>query len=1019
MKIFTLTLSMVLLTIGSLMAQRTITGTVSDANTGEPLIGANILVLGSSTGTITDIDGNFSLNVPNDTENLEISYTGFTAQQVSIAGGISNLTVALESGQLLEEVVVIGYTPVARKKVLGALASVDAEDIVKNTPVGAFDAVQGRLSGVQILTNGGPGAGYDIRIRGVSTFSSGTQPLFVVDGQQLENIDNIDPNDILSFEVLKDGATAAIYGSRGANGVVLITTKNGRSDAVNIDVTANTSFTNLNGAIPLANTRQRIFYEDIRRNNSGPLTGVQRDSLSLLNRNSHDLQDLLTRTAIRHQVNVAVSGGSDKAKVYWNTGFQDQEGVVVNSSYQRINSRLKLAFTPVQRFSIGTNLNVSYEDRFGLNEGQVFQQMVERIAYFPIFEPNGTFTPEIAGRQNPIAEANLRTLRDRNYRAQMFNHAEFKILPTLSLKSTLGLNFRYRKNNDFEPILTQNPRSPIPRGAERRNLAYDLQQENFINYIQDFGKHSFSAFAGIQTQRYYSEGFNIRANFVSDAIQTFNNIDPLTLSITNGTINERHNLVSQFGGFNYDFNNKYLLGATVRRDGSSRFGDENEYGIFPSFTLGWRLSNEGFIQKALPAVDNFLLRFSYGETGNERIGNYEFTSTYLPGFTYNGISGVAPARLGNPAISWESTSSTNLGFDLGMFKNRLNITFEVWRKETNDLLASVPLPEESGFASIRKNVGSVENRGLDVGINGVLVKTRDFTWESSFNLSFLENEVTQLADGTPFQSGDYLIEEGQPLGNIFGFKNLGIYQYDESNAYTDDGVLLTANFTEEGDFLNYTLNGTEYTGTVKRLRNAGRVLEGGDIIWEDLNGDFDITVADKQVIGNGLPTLFGGFTNDFNYKGLSLSFLFDFTFGNDIWRRYDETRNDLNSSNETPGPDRIEGAWQNPGDVTEYPRLNRVPQNRERPNSFFVTKGDFIKLRFVRLSYALPKKVLNRLGFIKRLSFNLSFNDFATWTNYLGYNPELGSRGNPLQPGRDDLRYPNSRSVITGLRVQF
>lgn len=1019
MKIFTLTLSTVLLAMGTLMAQRTITGTVTDAQTGEPLIGANILVLGTSTGTITDIDGNFSLEVPNETETLEVSYTGFSDKQVSIAGGISTVTVTLESGQLLDEVVVIGYTSVARKKVLGALASVGSEDIVKNTPVSAFDAVQGRLSGVQILTNGGPGAGYDIRIRGVSTFSSGTQPLFVVDGQQLENIDNIDPNDIQSFEVLKDGATAAIYGSRGANGVVLITTKTGMSDRVNIDVTANTSFTNLNGAIPLSNTRQRIFYEDVRRNNSGPLTGVQRDSLSLLNRNSFDLQDLLTRTAVRHQVNVAVSGGSDKAKVYWNTGFQDQEGVVVNSSYQRINSRLKLSFKPAKRFSMGSNLNVSYEEKFGLNEGQVFQQMVERIPYFPVFEPNGTFTPEIAGRQNPIAEANLRTLRDRNYRAQMFNYAEFKILPTLSIKSTLGVNFRYRKRNDFEPVLTQNPRSPIPRGAERRTLAYDLQQENFLNYIQDFGKNSFSAFAGVQTQRYFSEGFNVRANFVSDAIQTFNNIDPLTLSITSGTINERHNLVSLFGGFNYDFDNKYLLGATVRRDGSSRFGDENEYGIFPSFTIGWRLSNEGFIQKSLGAVDNLLLRFSYGETGNERIGNYEFTSTYLPGFTYNGVSGVAPARLGNPAISWESTTSTNLGFDLGIFNNRLNIVFEVWRKETNDLLASVPLPEESGFASIRKNVGSVENRGIDVGVNGALVKTRNFTWESSFNISFLENEVTKLADGTPFQSGDYLIEEGQPLGNIFGFRNLGIYQYDESNAYTDDGILLTANFTQEGDFVNYTLNGSEYTGTVNRLRNAGRVLQGGDIIWEDLNGDFDINIADKQIIGNGLPTLFGGFTNDFTYKGFSLSFLFDFTFGNDIWRRYDETRNDLNSSNETPGPDRIEGAWQNPGDITEYPRLNRVPQNRERPNSFFVNKGDYIKLRFVRLNYNLPKVLLNRLGWIKKLSLNLSFNDFATWTNYAGYNPELGSRGNPLQPGRDDLRYPNSRSVIAGIRVQF
>ncbi|NNF32612.1 MAG: TonB-dependent receptor [Saprospiraceae bacterium] len=1012
-------LVLVFLSMSSIIAQKTITGTVTDASDGEPLIGANIVERGTDNGTITDIDGNFSITVSNDCQFLDVSYIGYTDKSVPAGGDITSVDVALESGQILDEVIVIGYSPVSRKKILGAVASLDEKDIIQNVPVGAFDAVQGRLSGVQILSNGGPGAGFDVRIRGISTFSSGTSPLFVVDGQQLENIDNIDPNDILSLEVLKDGATAAIYGSRGANGVVLITTKAGSSEKIKLDITANTSFTTLNGGIPLANTAERIFYEDIRRNNSGPLTGIQRDSLSLLNRNSNDLQDLLTRTARRDVLNVALSGGSDKVKVYWNTGFQNQEGVVVNSSYRRVNSRFKLQFDPSSKFKIGTNLNGSFEQGFGLNEGQVFQQMVERIAYFPVYEPNGTFTPEIAGRQNPVAEANLRTLSDRNYRAQLFNFAEYRILPSLSFKSTLGVNFRYRKRNDFEPILTQNPRSPIPRGAERRNLTYDIQQENFLNYIENFDQHSVSAFAGMQTQRYYLEGFNISSQFVSDAIETFNNIDPLTLSITNGTINERHNLYSLFAGFNYDYDNKYLIGATIRRDGSSRFGAENKYGTFPSFTLGWRASNENFIQNRFDFIDNLLIRFSYGETGNERIGNYEFTSTYLPGFVYNGVSGVAPSRLGNPGIGWEATTSTNLGFDLGLLNNKLNVTFEVWKKETTDLLASIPLPEESGFNSIRSNVGAVTNNGIDIGINGTIYSTRDFSWESGFNISFLENEVTALAGGTPFQSGDYLIEVGQPLGNIFGYKNLGVYQYNESNAYTPDGVRLDPVFNDQGEFMNYTLNGSAYSGEIKQLRNAGRTLEGGDIIWDDVNNDFDINIADKQVIGNGLPEFFGGITNNLSYKNLSLSFLFDFTFGNDIWRRYDELRNDLNSSNETPGPDRINNAWMNPGDVTEYPRLNRVPQNRERPNSFYVTDGDFIKLRFVRFNFDLPKSLLSGIGGIQSATFNLSFNDFFTWTNYVGYNPELGSRGSALQPGRDNLRYPNSRSVIAGLRVQF
>lgn len=1006
-------------------AQETITGMITGPE-GGPLPGVNVVQKGTNNGVSADFDGNFSITLKEGSDILEFSSVGYASKEVS-TGGQTTLNVSLEEdAQNLDEVVVIGYSPIAREKVLGATVNVKEEDIVKATPVNAFDAVQGRLSGVQILSNGGPGAGFDVRVRGVATFSSGTSPLYVVDGQQLENIDNLNPNDIATFEVLKDGATTAIYGSRGANGVVLITTKSAKSGDVKIEITSNTSTSTLNGSIPLANTRQRIFYEDVRRGGNTNLTGIQRDSLSLLNRNSSDLQELLTRTAYRQQLNVAVSGGGEKTSMYWNTGFQEQEGIVVNSSYKNINSRFKLEFRPTDKLTLGTNLNVSFENQLGLNEGQVFQQMVERIAYFPVFEPNGTFTPEIAGRQNPLAEANLRTLRDRNFRAQSFTYGQYKITPSLSFKSTLGLNFRYRKQNEFSPSLTQNPNSAIPRGSELNFLDYDIQQENFFNYSNTFGEHSLSAFGGMQILKYYSERTGFNAQFVSDDIQTFNGVDPLTLAVDTdfagglrNTGNERHNLFSLFAGLNYDYKNKYLLGFTIRRDGSSRFGDNQKYGNFPSFNVGWRLSNEGFMENTKDVVNNLLFRASYGETGNENIGNYDAISSYSPGYAYNGISGFAPTRLGNPNITWESTISKNFGVDLGMFKNRLNITLDVWEKETKDLLAVIPLPEESGFSGLRQNVGAVVNTGIDFSINGTLIKTENFSWNSGFNISTLKNEVTQLKDGTPFQSGDYLIEEGESLGNIFGYRNLGIYEYDESNAYTPEGVRLTPNFDADGTFVNHTLDGAVYAPEPIKLRNAGNELQGGDIIWEDLNNDFDINIEDKQTVGNGLPEFYGGFTSDFIYKGFGMSFLLDYTFGNDLWRLYDEQRNDLNSSNETPGPDRIEGAWLQPGDVTVYPRLDRVAQNREGPNSFFVTKGDFIKLRYVRFSYGLPKLLMDEISWVNDVSFNLSFNNFFTWTNYVGYNPELGSRGNALQPGRDTLRYPNSREIIFGIKVQL
>lgn len=997
---------------------KTITGTVTSED-GSPVPGVNVVQKGTTNGTATDFDGKYTLDLQGGLDILEFSYIGFATQDIKV-GNLRSINVTMtEDTQSLDEVVIIGYAPVDREKVLGAMSTVDSKEIVQVTPTNSFEAVQGRLSGVQILSNGGPGAGFDIRIRGIATFSSGTSPLYVVDGQQLTNIDNLDPSDIKTFEVLKDGATAAIYGSRGANGVVLITTKSGSAGGVKIDVTANTAYTTLNGSLPLSNTRQRVLYEDIQRSNQTALTANQRDSLSLLLRNSFDLQKLITRPAVRQQVNIGVSGGDEKTKVYWNTGYLDQEGVVVNSSYKRLNSRFKMDFKASKKFTLGTNLNLSFEEQYGLNENQVFQQMVERIAYFPVFEPDGSYSPEIAGRQNPLAEAQLRTQRSRNYRANLFNYAEYKILPSLSFKSTLGINFRYRKDNDFEPILTQNPNNPIPKGAEENQLSYDIQQENFFNYIQKFGDHSVSAFAGMQLQKYWFEGLGIGANFLTDNIETFNNVDPLTLAINTGqTENENHTLFSLFAGFNYDYKNKYLVGATIRRDGSSRFGEENKYGVFPSVTLGWRVSGENFMADS-NVINNLLFRYSYGQTGNENIGNYEFTSTYAPGAIYNGVSGIFPATLGNSAISWENTISNNIGMDLGMFNNRFNLSVDVWSRLTEDLLATVPLAEESGYSGIRQNIGSVENRGIDIALSGTILQSDNFTWSSSFNISFLENEVKELAGGTSFQSGNYLIEEGQPIGNIYGYKNLGIYQYDESNAYSEQGVRLTPNFDSDGAFVNYTLNGQEYTGTVNQMRNAGQVLRGGDIIWDDVSGDYDITVDDRQIIGNGLPKYFGGFSNDFTYKNFSFGFLLDYTFGNDLYRNYDEARNDLNSANETPGPDRIEGAWRNPGDITEFPRLARVAQNRERPNSFYVTPGDYIRLRYVRFEYRLAPDYLNRIDWINAVSFNLSFNNWYTWTNYVGYNPELGSRGNALQPGIDNLRYPNTRDIILGLRVQF
>jgi len=803
-------------TASNLDAQQSVSGQVTDES-GEPLIGATLVQKGTSNGDATDIDGKFSIVLVPGDRILEFSYTGYASQEVAI-GNSSNINVVLqEASSLLDEVVVIGYAPVQREKILGAMASLKDDEIVQATPIGAFDAVQGRLAGVQILSNGGPGAGFDIRVRGVSTFSGGgTSPLYVVDGQQLDDIDNLDPNDIKSLEVLKDGATAAIYGSKAANGVVIITTKSGESGQLKVDVSNVTSVSSLVGDIRVSNTRQRVLYERLRQDNTDVLT----------------------------------TQGGQKGKFYWNTGFLNEDGIVLQSNYQRLNSLLKVDMTPNKRFKLGTKLNLTYEEQNGLQEPAVFQQLVERVAYFPIFEPNGDLSPEINARQNPVAETE-RNIKTRNYRAQTFSYAQLEILPNFSLKSTLGVNYRLNKLDDFQPTITINPNSGIPIGRQRFTMSYDIQQENYFNYKKTWGNHDLGAFAGMQVQKYFRENLDNRANFISDDIETFNNIDPTTLTVLNA-VNSRNNLFSLFAGFNYDFQNKYLFGATIRRDGSSRFGENNKFGYFPSATLGWRVTNENFL-KDHRFISNLLVRASFGITGNERIGNYDYTGAFLPGAIYDGVNGVFPTRLANPDLSWESTASTNLGFDLGLFNNKIDLTFDVWQKNTTDLLASVPLPEESGFGSIRKNVGAVNNRGIDLGIGGTVLQNKDFSWYSSFNISYQENEVVKLDGGTPFEvNGQYLVEEGQPIGNMYGYKNLGVYQYDESNAYTPDGERLTPNFDGAGNLLFYTLNGADYGGEISQMTNAGQVLQGGDIIWEDLDGNFDITAVDRQVIGNGL-----------------------------------------------------------------------------------------------------------------------------------------------------------------------
>ncbi len=1001
-----------------------ITGTVKSDN-GDSLPGVTVTQKNTQNQVMTDLDGKFKITLKQGDKILLFSFLGMKSKEVSAVSTVVNVTLE-DDLKKLDEVLVIGYGTQLRSENLAAVSSIKGTDIQQIAPINAFDAIQGRLAGVSIATNGGPGEGSEIKIRGVSTFLAGADPLYVVDGQQLENIDNLNPNDIESIEVIKDGASAAIYGSKSANGVVMITTKKGKDgEKPRIDVGYINSYSYIYNKIPVSNSRQRYDFEKLR--STGNVIEPDLDSLSLLNTVSTDLQDELLRPARRNELNLSFRGGTKGSDYFFSTSYLNDQGVVIGTNYDRFNSNLNLNFKISDVISAGSRILLSYEDQNGLDEVGVFRQLSFRQSNLLVRDNDGSLFPNFGGRTNPLAYALEQINERRQLKGTVFNYAEFKILKSLSFKSTLGINYGFDKRNSFSPsTILANQEA---EGNERQSVGYDVQQENFLNYSKKFGKHSLTGLLGFSFQKWRSENSNLFAtSFARDGIETFNNVNLLDRFRTNTGIQE-HSLASQFARLGYDYDKKYLVSATFRRDGSSRFGPENRWGNFPAVALGWVVTKEKFMADiSKNALTNLKLRAGYAINGNERIGNYESKYLYSPGEFYIGLSGYAPSQFLSPGLKWENTQNFNVGADLEFLKGKINFSADYYVKTTKDLLYDVPVPEEYGVRSTyQANVGSVQNRGLEFDISALPVKIKSFSWRTSFNIAFNDNKVLALENSLGFeqtagnrgQNFNYLVRPGGGIGNMYAFKNLGVYAYDQSNAYNEAGQRLTPVFNA-GVFSNsYTLNGQPFTGTVKQLQVGSATPGGGDIIWEDQNGDFKIDAEnDRTIIGNGLPKATGGFFNEFKYKSFAFSFLFDFSFGQQIYREYDDYRNSGTNSVFTPSPEYIDQSWRNQGDITPYPSLvsNRA-QNRIGADSQFLSDADYIKLRNIRINYTVPKGLYKKVTFINSVSINLAANNLLTFTNYTGYNPELGSRGNNLTPGYDELRYPNKSSLIFGLRV--
>ena len=1002
--------------------QVSVSGIVTSNEDGLPLPGVNIVIKGSTSGAVSGIDGEYALSVPDASSVLVFSFIGFITQEITV-NNRSRIDVVMQmDSQELEEFVFIGYGTQEKRDITGAISSISEATIVERQPVDVFDALQGQAAGVQINTEPRPGGGASIRIRGTSTIQGGVDPLYVVDGAPVDNIDGINPNDIQSMEILKDAASAAIYGSRSANGVIIITTKRGVEGRPKIDIRYNRMYSTLSNKLPQATANDRRLY-DQKRTSGNQLPNLNADSLNIAYNADNDLQSMLTRTAVRNQIDFSISGANERLNYFSNIGYLDDEGIIVNSWAKIIRSRINLDYKASDRFTIGTRLNFSHSTENRISEGNTLLQAMQRPPTFQIYMADGTLAPTLGGRRNPLAEALLRKDARSSYDASIYNFISFQILDGLKLTSDFNIRAGYGERTFFNPKLLSTNVDQNSGGYSNSFNTYWMQQ-NYLNYDKKFGEdHSLNALLGVSSEKWVDKDIQIEGNtYVIESVLTTNSIQDKRLQdIYN--MESRHTMVGVFGRLAYSYKGKYIFSSNIRRDGSSRVGKENRWGLFPSASVGWRFSDETFMGWSTGILEDGKLRASYGITGNERVGNYDALQRYSFGSNfYNGVLGIVPVgMLGNTELSWESTKQFNAGIDLTFIDSKVYFVADYYRKTTEDLLYGAPLPAELGYTSTRVNFGSIQNEGIEFAINTYPIRNSEVTWNLSYNMSFNNDKVVKLYNGIPLTpSGRWYLEEGGRLGNFVGYQNLGVYQYDESNAYTADWTRLEPIFSEGTFTGDYLLNGQPYSGDVHQLRMPGGVSKGGDVIWLNANGEDDIIDdKDRVVLANAQPKFIAGLFNQVDYKNFSLSFNFYVSWGNTIYNKGRRDGGDFNTTNRTPDKYLIQEAWANPGDVTLVPKVPGTPTmgNMQELNSYFLEDGSFIRLRNVRLSYTMDPAMAQKLK-LKGLNFYVYGNNLLTWTNYFWYDPEI-PMGSPLTMGQDTGRYPRSRQIGAGLNLNF
>lgn len=1018
-----------------------VTGTINDAY-GEAIIGASVLEVGTSNGTITDIDGNFSMNVSSNGK-LRISFIGYQTLEIAV-GGKRQFNITLkEDAELLDEVVVVGYGQMKRSDLTGSVVSVNDVAIKQSVPTSIDQVLQGRAAGVQIQANSGtPGASSSIRIRGTNSLNATNQPIFVIDGVVIDStsddsssnpLSSINPSDIATMDILKDASATAIYGARASNGVIIITTKRGQTGEASITYDGYVGWQSMPKSLDVMNLREYAQHHN-ERADAGIVTQSSAFVRPDLLGKGTDWQDELFQSAFMTNHSISITGGNEKTTYAMSAGYMNQDGIALGSGFKRLSLRGNIDSQVKKWLKAGINFALSDTKQQVGTDNDIIMNALKQQPSVAVSNPDGSFDgPEDVWMPvNPVGMASIRENYNKKYNFRINSYLEATIMKGLTFKTELSADYNWANYYYFEPsyqfgVLENNTRT----SKRTKNDAKYWSWRNILTYTNTFAeKHAVNAMLGQEMSESQWEGLmGTTTGFLSNTTHDLSAGDISAFGGSGST--NASSIASFFGRAFYSYDDRYLLTATLRRDGSSKFSEDNRWGWFPSAALAWKVSNESFLKDRDSVLNNLKFRLGWGATGNQNVANWAYMALLSAKTTPWG-TGVLTANTANPDLKWETTYSTNIGLDFNLFRNRIEFIADVYYKKTTDLLLQLPLPSYLGSwgqgaaSNPWANVGELENKGIELTMNTVNIDRKGFQWRSNFVFSLNRSKVLSLdlensSIEKTFRVGDdnAIVTKtvvGQPIGQFWGYKVIGRFNKAEDFYYKDkDGAVQQVALPD-----GVTIN-----------ENGAWI---GDYIFADLNEDGVIDHNDCTFIGNPEPKFTYGIGNTFSWKGFDLTVFLSGSYGNDVLnynRRWIEdpraNTNLLKTVRDYAHVDKID-----PNGPDDFRNLQVVSGNAHMPrisasstngnmrlSDRFVEDGSYLRIQNISLSYTLPKKWIAPLN-LQLVKVYANLQNVYTWTKYDGYDPEVGSMyGDALMNGLDYGRYPSPRIYTFGLNVSF